>query len=515
MDNIRVKYQVFVISTLLIMCMVISIVYICNIKSIGYIYEESAQESIILVKKDFLKDNVNNVIAEIELYKNRIEEKYERLIEESLSIMDNYDETLPNQFVELATKYFAAEDKNTILSVIIMNNKTNQSIYERIWHSAEGKHNPIQQIELMKKNSSAYRIEEYGDYTIAIGVDRKQVDQLVKDYVYEDMHNMKFANNAYMWLSEVVNYQGGDDYAIRRIHPNLVYSEGDFLSTNTKDIMGNTPYAEELKGINQNGEVFLTYYFKKKDSDIIAEKISFSKLYKQYNWIISMGIYQDDVQDYVDRLARDRDKSIDKMINSLTTLVFFLFAISMIGFYVMEKWYHRNSNKLLKEQVNTDSLTQIYNRRAAENYLKLAFKEFKSKRTNWAIIMIDIDDFKKINDTYGHDVGDQVLINIVETLTRHTRGNDKLCRWGGEEFLLIGNGIRRDGALSFANKLIDQVSKIGYKDGEKEYYATISMGVSFFEVYDTDYKSAVKRADIGLYKAKDAGKNRAIIEMDN
>ena len=81
-----------------------------------------------------------------------------------------------------------------------------------------------------------------------------------KASVADIIHNQKFANEGYIWVNEVKNWNGGDNYAIRRIHPNLIDTEGTYLSTNTKDIKGNTPYLTELEGVKNSGEIFSTYY---------------------------------------------------------------------------------------------------------------------------------------------------------------------------------------------------------------------------------------------------------------
>lgn len=115
---------------------------------------------------------------------------------------------------------------------------------------------------------------------------KNEVTIILREYIYA----MDEADESYMWVQEIVNYKGGDDYAFRVIHPNLKETEGRKLSTNTTDGAGNFPYREELEGINKEGEVFLTYRFKELGSDKMSFKVTFSALYPDYNWIISRGV---------------------------------------------------------------------------------------------------------------------------------------------------------------------------------------------------------------------------------
>jgi diguanylate cyclase (GGDEF)-like protein len=127
----------------------------------------------------------------------------------------------------------------------------------------------------------------------------------------------------------------------------------------------------------------------------------------------------------------------------------------------------------------------------------------------FSVIMLDIDDFKKINDTYGHDEGDAVLQKIAEILLTQSRESDIVGRWGGEEFLIICQQSRIDGALTVAEKICHAI--------EKEVFAnnvtvTASFGVA--EYSDKTKLSVVVRADNALYKAKKEGKNKVAADYE-
>jgi len=123
--------------------------------------------------------------------------------------------------------------------------------------------------------------------------------EAIQERLADRIRNTYLINDGYIWVNEVLDYGGGDGYAIRLVHPNLIETEGSLLTTAAKDLKGNTPYKTELEGVKKSGELFFTYWFKEKSSDTVSEKLTFAKLYKDYNWIIATGVYLDDVEDVV------------------------------------------------------------------------------------------------------------------------------------------------------------------------------------------------------------------------
>jgi signal transduction histidine kinase len=138
----------------------------------------------------------------------------------------------------------------------------------------------------------------------------------------------------------VINYNGGDNYAIRRVHPNLKDTEGMYLSTNMTDIEGNQPYLTELEGVKQDGELFFNYFFKKNNTDVVSEKITYAKLYPEYDWIIAMGVHLDDVKAIVDQSTAMNERNINYIMMAVAAL-FVLIAIALSFVSILEKWYFR------------------------------------------------------------------------------------------------------------------------------------------------------------------------------
>lgn len=116
-------------------------------------------------------------------------------------------------------------------------------------------------------------------------------DETVKKIIHDQIDNREVYDNRYMWINEVVNWDGGADFAIRFVNQNLMDEEGSFLDTNKSDMVGEFPYLEQLEGIKEDNELFYSYYFKNyDDKNTIGLKHSYVKLYKDFNWIIGCGI---------------------------------------------------------------------------------------------------------------------------------------------------------------------------------------------------------------------------------
>jgi len=152
----------------------------------------------------------------------------------------------------------------------------------------------------------------------------------------------------------------------------------------------------------------------------------------------------------------------------------------------------------------TDKLTQIYNRLKLDETLEKEWNRSKRTEVSFSLMIMDIDHFKIVNDTFGHQVGDIVLVELANILKMNVGSVDVVGRWGGEEFLIILPEISKDGAVLLAEKLRTLIyEKVFTKAG----MITASFGVSSYNK-DISPEIIVSRADMALYKAKKNGRNR-------
>lgn len=165
------------------------------------------------------------------------------------------------------------------------------------------------------------------------------------------------------------------------------------------------------------------------------------------------------------------------------------------------------ANQHLEELSLTDALTGLPNRRYVMKYLPLLWTEAVQKDQPLSCLMIDADHFKEVNDKYGHDAGDTVLIELARTLRETLHNDDILCRLGGDEFFAICPNTDRSGGLHIAELLRHAISKLRVPTSDSFWHGSISIGVSSRVASLNNYEELIKIADKGVYAAKEAGKN--------
>lgn len=186
----------------------------------------------------------------------------------------------------------------------------------------------------------------------------------------------------------------------------------------------------------------------------------------------------------------------------------------LLGFYGISRWSksQRESRQQLQNELLTDELTQLYNRRALAEHAIQEEQFARNANTHISILVIDIDDFKPINDQYGHVVGDRVLFQISQFFKQKIKDLGEVYRWGGEEFVVMlpVTGLFETNQL--ANKLISKVSAHTFViEQALELKVTVSIGVAQWLQGESVCKETLERADKALYKAKAGGKNAVVV----
>lgn len=164
----------------------------------------------------------------------------------------------------------------------------------------------------------------------------------------------------------------------------------------------------------------------------------------------------------------------------------------------------------LRQKNLTDSLTGLYNRKYLDEIVEKQLNLDMKNGVVYAIMFLDIDYFKMVNDTYGHDVGDDILRKLAITMKKSISSNETLIRYGGEEFLILMKNATQDSAKELANKINADFSKIIFNYGGDSFSKTVSIGYSFFPTDTDQFWKCIKYADISLYEAKSTGRNKVI-----
>lgn len=222
------------------------------------------------------------------------------------------------------------------------------------------------------------------------------------------------------------------------------------------------------------------------------------------------------LQDETSPLGKATSVMHQTMWISYWVLALMIVFITFFGHYLFKRWQKSTgelmqelhaANLRLKALAHTDGLTGLANRRAMEESLNTEWHRARRFVHSSALVMLDIDHFKEINDRYGHLAGDEALRSLAATIKQTARSIDMAGRFGGEEFLVVLPQVTVDGAWAFAERLREQVgAKTIYYEGG-EFHCQISLGIAMFDVNDRQPEDWIRRADEAVYSAKHAGRN--------
>jgi two-component system, cell cycle response regulator len=161
----------------------------------------------------------------------------------------------------------------------------------------------------------------------------------------------------------------------------------------------------------------------------------------------------------------------------------------------------------LEHEALTDGLTGMHNRRYFDDAMAEYLEQFRKIDKPIGLLILDLDHFKKVNDTYGHDVGDEVLRQIARCLQEFTRYHDVVARLGGEEFAVVAPNMSRESLYKLADRMRHAISGLNIKSGNVQLRVTMSIGLAIWD-HKESADELYKRADMQLYQAKRTGRNR-------
>jgi diguanylate cyclase (GGDEF)-like protein len=189
----------------------------------------------------------------------------------------------------------------------------------------------------------------------------------------------------------------------------------------------------------------------------------------------------------------------------------------------------RNANQLLQFQIERvellqeqlqelavrDPLTELYNRRYLQEALELEFAHPERSSMPMAILMLDSDHLKDINDKYGHKAGDDFLVHISNVIRESVRAGDIACRYGGDEFVVVLSNVSENIAIRRAEKLRKTVAAHHILHRNKNVNISVSIGIAMFPAHGSNVEELLQKADQALYEAKGMGKDRVFVYNEN
>lgn len=204
--------------------------------------------------------------------------------------------------------------------------------------------------------------------------------------------------------------------------------------------------------------------------------------------------------------------AVENVFQSVNTITIF-WCISVIAFVFSNDTQKLEGklveyNNRLKIQANTDILTGLYNRRKAMEYMDEISNKAETGN-GFSLCICDIDFFKKVNDQYGHDVGDEVLVKISEIFQQEIQKGNFAARWGGEEFLLLFPSCNGDQAYMQLTEIRQKIKNLLFQAGNVSFGVTMTFGLVEYD-FNNGLKSTIKEADEKLYSGKEQGRDRII-----
>ncbi len=270
-------------------------------------------------------------------------------------------------------------------------------------------------------------------------------------------------------------------------------------------------YIRNKKEIISVNEAFLNFFNIETLEDFKKHHSSVSELFMDYENYFSLHNFNKE-KDWIDYLVSNKNKDYNVLIMNTKTFEPKAFKIDVNRIKNSDKYVINltditklaTQSKVYENKATYDTLTNIYNRSKFNEVIEEHYNLFKRYNTPVCFAIFDIDFFKKVNDNFGHLVGDETLITFSKVINDAVRTTDIFARWGGEEFVLLMPETKLEEAISVANKLRELIQNTHFKVVQN---ITCSVGVTQFKDDDT-IDDVLMRADDALYEAKDSGRNQ-------
>lgn len=533
--TIRIGYYLFGFLVIIAVSLAVAVPYLISERKNYKLLTKEIEITILEEKKKNLQNIVLRTIIELDVLRDMVYGEYRTLVHDLCFVVMHICQMYADRIDRNASseEWALLEDALGKIGAGVVVYDAGRN--ELLW--ANGKENAAEfaaSIARGKDVSEAFpeiAKADFDDGKVAyVFMSRAALDGIVRDRAKKFIRSIRFDSNRYVWVNEILDYNGGDGYAVRVVHPNLPETEGKHLSTFTQDINGNFPYKAELEGVKESGELYFSYYFKRLDSNEVSKKLTYARLYKPFNWVVATGIHYDDIDSIVSKRRQAFERASDGHVMVFLAMLASVFVICSVMLYIFEKQLNSMVNVFVakiksnetelrceKEKLSeaykelegiafVDYLTGLFNRRAMCDSIKKNLERCRLGGANFYLILADIDKFKSINDAHGHDVGDIVLKSVAVLLKEALHKDDVISRWGGEEFLLMANANDLAGGIALAEKLRHLVASSPIRVGESIIHLTMTFGV-VESACDKTLDMLVKEADQFLYSGKERTRN--------
>ncbi len=520
--KIRRYYYLAGFSLVVLVLVALGVPYVVNMKEEHETKIGQLSRGIVAEKKRYIRDTVYKTISDIESTRQSVVGEYTsvaRRVALLLAALAADGRSLPAVLPSPGVDYAVIDERGKRILSTSLDEKTRQALTDEKSRAAFFAR---QAVHVAQSLGNGVRVHAF--------LAHARADAMAKERIRQQIHKALLPDDGYIWINHVIDYGGGDGYADRFVHPNMPESEGMLLSTRMTDIKGNLPYQVELEGVKAEGEIFSDYYFKKKNSDKIAHKLTFARLYKDFDWIVATGVYLDDVEELVARERIQMDATYVRQLGFFALVAVLVLVASVFVLALFERQIERMIRSFMddirrgrdelivaKEKISEaysqlekvaylDPLTGLINRRAMYDRINENVARSRRSGEGFCVVMADIDHFKRINDRYGHVCGDFALKQVARVLRSNIRAEDYVARWGGEEFLMAFASTGLEQALRLAEKLRRAVEESALVYQDNCLPITLTLGVAAF-AENGNVEDMLNEADVMLYQGKKKSRN--------
>lgn len=298
------------------------------------------------------------------------------------------------------------------------------------------------------------------------------------------LQEAKYSEDGYFWINNSAGQMVMHPVKPELNHQNMLYFQ---------DPNGQFIFAQFIKAALSGGGWIDYSWMKPSSDDEVVPKISYVTYFEPWDWIIGTGVYLDDLQ------AQRND-----IFFQSARLIFIVFLLLGLASGLLTK----HSLGVIKEVAIKDPLTRLYTRRFLNETEGSLIRRDERDRNGYLYVMfLDIDYFKRINDSYGHRCGDTVLRAIGKALQQHTRPEDLCIRYGGEEFLIVSQADSDALILALAERLRRQIHHLQFRE---QIELTVSIGVARRQAGEP-FTAVLNRSDMNLYQAKQNGRDQVVM----
>lgn len=470
---------------------------------------------------DVVIEKINNKLRPLKFYENQ-SGYYFIFTLDGKSVLAPHAQHLEGlDFFNLENKPYAREFISNFLQLV---NSKNEGFQNWNWYKPN---------ETVAKEKLGYiKVFKPLNILVGSGMYLEDIEFLIKRKLQELLNIITYENNEYIFAYDK------NGITISHIEKSLLgANRWDFL------INGRNTVQEIIKeaSLNKAG-TFLRYTATiDPNTNNSADKISYIKEFPLTQWVIGTGMYTNSILESISKKQKKIKQKLEYTIQKVIVLSFIVTTIlilimiylsNKVGNYFTAYKNRLNSiNESLEEKVKErtkelkksrdklkklallDPLTGLYNRRYFESVIDKLLQVSKRKDEPLCLVIIDIDNFKTINDNYGHDVGDDVIKSLADILLSQLRKSDITTRIGGEEFAVVFPNTSLNDTEKLTNKIRKVIENLEIKiDVRNKISFTVSIGVSIYNNdIDSCVKTILKRADEALYKAKNSGKNKVVV----